>query len=131
MEGYKEPVLLEQATPEQKQAFQEEKAKIKRLRHGPGAQIFYRPDNSVMCKYEGHWDRDLKHGKGILTYPDQSVYVGELKKGIKHGKGRYVWSNGDSFDGRWKMNKMEGPGVFRRSGDVPFEGNLFLSQPYL
>ena len=77
-----------------------------------------------MCKYEGFWDRDNKHGKGITTYPDQSVFVGELKKGIKHGFGKYVWSNGDSYEGSWKNNKMEGAGIFRHVGDIPLEGNF-------
>jgi hypothetical protein len=77
-----------------------------------------------MCKYEGFWDRDLKHGKGITTYPDQSMFVGDLKQGIKHGRGKYVWSSGDSYEGGWKNNKMEGPGIFRHMGDGPLEGNF-------
>lgn len=77
-----------------------------------------------MCKYEGFWDRDQKHGKGITTYPDQSMYIGDQKNGIKYGRGKYVWSSGDSYEGGWKNNKMEGPGVFKHMGDAPLEGNF-------
>ena len=34
------------------------KAKISR--HGNGAQIFLRQDNTVLCKYEGEWIKDSK-----------------------------------------------------------------------
>ena len=28
------------------------------------------------------------HGKGTMTYPDRSTYVGEFKDGKRHGKGK-------------------------------------------
>lgn len=34
--------------------------KSKMLRHGNGAQIFLRQDNTVLCKYEGEWVQDAK-----------------------------------------------------------------------
>lgn len=36
MEDYTEPVLKEDPTEEERRDFQEEKASIKKLRHGPG-----------------------------------------------------------------------------------------------
>ena len=79
MEDYHEPKLEDfdgEDDDEKIRKLEAEKAKVKKKRHGVGVQIFYRPDNSIMCKYEGHWDRNQKHGLGITTYPDQSVYIG-------------------------------------------------------
>ena len=39
---------------------QEEVPKAKMFRHGNGAQIFLRQDNTVLCKYEGEWVKDIK-----------------------------------------------------------------------
>lgn len=63
---------------EQKLNYEKKKIEIKRLRHGVGVQVFYRPDNSIMCKYEGHWAKGKKLGQGVTTYPDQSVFVGKI-----------------------------------------------------
>ena len=49
---------------------------FKKKRHGTGAQIFLRPDGSVLCKYEGNWAAGLKDGDGVATYPDGSIYAG-------------------------------------------------------
>jgi len=40
----------------------QEKTKVKKMRHGVGIQLFYRPDDSIMCKYEGHWKLGKRHG---------------------------------------------------------------------
>lgn len=63
---------------DQKLEYEKQKAEIKRLRNGVGVQVFYRPDNSIMCKYEGHWSKGKKFGQGVTTYPDQSVFIGEF-----------------------------------------------------
>ena len=34
----------------------------------------------------------LKHGFGVCTYPDRSIYDGEWSKGLKHGSGIYLYS---------------------------------------
>lgn len=55
-----------------------ETGKVKRLRHGNGAQIFFRNDNTVLCKYEGEWVKDQKTGEGFTLYPDQGYYIGSF-----------------------------------------------------
>jgi hypothetical protein len=42
------------------------------------------------------------------TYPDGSVYVGEMKEEKKNGKGQMKYSNGDLYDGVWKDGKQHG-----------------------
>jgi MORN repeat len=85
---------------------------IRRIRHGIGVQLFGTTEENVMCKYEGHWKLDKKHGLGICTYPDKSVYNGNMVEDVRIGYGKYTWPNGDVYDGNWKEEKMEGGGKF-------------------
>lgn len=62
---------------DEKLGYERERREFKKLRHGVGVQVFYRPDNSIMCKYEGHWVKGKKCGQGVTTYPDQSVFIGK------------------------------------------------------
>lgn len=73
------------AVEEEVEDLKPKKPFYKRKRHGRGIQAFYRPDNTVMCKYEGHWSKDEKHGWGKIEYPDGSYYRGELEMGTKNG----------------------------------------------
>lgn len=91
---------------------QKDKGK-KKVRHGPGAQIFRASDGSVLCKYEGHWAMDTKDGEGMLSFPDGSIYAGTLKKDKKHGHGKFIWNNGDEYIGAWVEDRMEGFGTFK------------------
>ena len=98
--------------------------KPKMLRHGNGAQIFLRQDDTVLCKYEGEWKLDLKSGNGVTMYPDGAWYYGILNNEEKEGYGKYVWPNGDCFNGTWKNDRMDGPGVFIQSNGNRLEGSF-------
>ncbi len=37
---------------------EEAKAKHRRVRHGKGVQLFGTTEESVICKYEGRWEKD-------------------------------------------------------------------------
>ena len=47
--------------------------------------IFYYEDGS---KYEGMWEKNLRHGRGKYFYANQDVYDGEWRKGQRHGVGK-------------------------------------------
>ncbi len=97
-----EPELDEEGNPIKK------KKVYKMVRHGLGAQLFGASGNKYLCKYEGYWDRDKKHGEGKCTYPDNSVYWGDMKHDIRDGWGQFTWANGNQYEGQWKNNRMEG-----------------------
>ena len=88
----------------------------KKTRHGLGIQIFGLSSDSLICKYEGSWERDKKHGQGVCYYPDKSMYQGTFNHDIKDGYGKFTWSNGDVYDGNWKDDRMEGGGKFTHHG---------------
>lgn len=84
----------------------------KRVRHGVGVQIFFDQEGGVLCKYEGSWDRDRKHGEGRCYFPDKSFYFGQMKQDVMDGYGQYTWANGDVYQGNWKNGRFEGGGKF-------------------
>ena len=102
----------------------EDPERYTKKRQGAGVQIFHKPDNTIISKYEGMWVADKMQGEGVLLYPDQSLYAGKLVDGQRNGIGRYVWASGDTYDGNWKSNKMHGLGCFKKAGDLvmPYDG---------
>jgi len=128
VDDYKETQLTPEEVAhmslEQQREAAQKQVKYKRLRHGPGVQIFYKDDKTVLCKYEGYWEKDEKHGFGKMVYPDQSYYEGKLNKGIKQGFGKYSWPNGHSYEGRWADDKMDGPGIFFNENGTSMSGNF-------
>ena len=53
------------------------------------------------------------------TFPDGSVYEGQLRDGVPHGLGKQVYTKGETYEGEWKDNKMDGFGKFvARDGKV-------------
>ena len=61
-------------------------------------------------KYEGEWNNDKRHGKGILTSTpsnnNQNLilirYEGDFVNDKKEGKGFAIYSNGDKYEGEWR-----------------------------
>lgn len=96
--------------------------KVKLVKHGFGVYIYDDPTGT--CRYEGHWAKDQKNGKGVLKMKDGSVYEGQFKDGFYHDTGILKWANGDVYDGRWKKGRMEGPGQFRRSNGLNLKGSF-------
>ena len=43
----------------------------------------------------------MRHGKGTIIYPDESIYKGNMVKDKREGYGVYNSSNGDYYDGNW------------------------------
>lgn len=104
----------------------------KKFRNGLGVQMQYRSDGTIIAKYEGSWLKDKKHGFGIATYADKSVYYGSFKNDLREGKGTYRWSNGYAYEGEWKEDKMDGQGKFfnPKGGSIPstFRNNWMLNR---
>jgi hypothetical protein len=92
---------------------EEEKAKIKLVRHGIGCQLYGIDDVKCDCKYEGSWEFDKKKGKGCAHFQDGSIYQGEFTNDLFEGMGKFVWKAGHVYIGNWKKGKMEGIGEFK------------------
>jgi len=92
------------------------------------------------ARYEGQWERGLRHGHGELRdergsvykggfkdgecagigawhYADGSTYTGPMYRGLREGQGVYRSAIGDVYEGEWKADERSGYGV-----DVSGEG---------
>ncbi|GAA4823239.1 hypothetical protein GCM10023331_04610 [Algivirga pacifica] len=65
--------------------------------------------------YEGKWQDNLMHGRGVLHYADGSTYEGYFAYGKKHGYGVFTWADGDKYTGGFKEGKMHGRGVLEQT----------------
>jgi len=92
---------------------------VRRVRNGIGVQIYPNVGEDDICRYEGYWDMDQMNGIGKCTYPDKSIYNGNLRNGVKDGYGKFIWPNGDTYDGNWKDGRIEGGGKF-----IHHDGNV-------
>ena len=72
----------------------------------PGAfgETYTFPDGSV---YEGQLRDGVPHGLGKQVYPNGSTYEGGWKAGLRDGFGKYVWPDGTIYEGGWKDDKYD------------------------
>lgn len=82
---------------------------LNNLRHGVGVIIF--PDGT---KYDGEWKNDMKHGKGTLT-DRTGRYVGAFRDDMPHGKGVFTSIvDNSTIEGDW----VDGVGPLDRAKDI-------------
>ena len=68
-------------------------------------------------KYVGEFQRNRRHGHGVLTYVSGDKYIGEFKDDNRNGQGTLDFADGDKYVGTFKDNKFHGQGIFtQRSG---------------
>lgn len=53
----------------------------------------------------GEYKDDVKHGEGVLTWPDGRKYEGTFKNGRMHGIGLWYELDGSIRKGEWQMGK--------------------------
>ena len=101
--------------------------KFRRIRHGLGINWYGRTEGEgTLCRYEGHWDRDKKHGEGFLVFPDGSTYQGSFKNDIIEGYGLFMWKHkGHKYEGNWRDGRMEGGGEFTHASGAKYKGSFF------
>lgn len=72
--------------------------------------------------YEGQVERGLKHGQGIYTWQDGTIYKGQWKKDQEHGYGEKKFANGDRYVGLWENGLFSGSGNYHWSDGSYYEG---------
>ncbi|WP_199621331.1 HAD-IIIA family hydrolase [Paenibacillus alkalitolerans] len=73
-------------------------------------------------KYEGQLVRGLKHGQGIYTWKDGTVYIGFWSKDLEDGYGEKKFANGDIYRGYWKNGAFDGEGTYIWKDGETYEG---------
>jgi hypothetical protein len=67
--------------------------------------------------YDGHWENNMKTGKGIMRYLGGDCYNGDWKNDKMNGKGLMKYQNGDSYIGDWYNNNKHGKGLYTCYGN--------------
>merc|ERR1719247_2762872 len=88
------------------------------MKHGQGVLFFPNGDS-----YQGGWLNDQRDGNGTLN-ENGAVYMGQWKGGVRHGIGKEVWADGNSYEGEYINNLKHGIGTFHSSVGR-FEGEWF------
>lgn len=98
----------------------------KMARHGYGVNFYGKTEGrDILCKFEGQWEKNLKHGRGFMAYPDGSEYKGQFKKDQMEGYGKFVWAQkGHIYEGNWMNSRMEGGGEFTHASGNTLQGNF-------
>nr|XP_055072519.1 alsin isoform X1 [Misgurnus anguillicaudatus] len=81
------------------------------------------------ASYDGRWLSGKPHGKGILKWPDGTVYCGTFKNGLEDGFGDYMMPNKtfntfERYQGQWKEGKMNGFGTYWYASGEVYEGSF-------
>lgn len=81
-------------------------------------------------KYDGEWlvGKDVRHGKGVLTWIDGSIYEGWFKHGKACEKGRMIHSGGEVYEGDWLGDKAHGFGKYMFIDGSTYEGEWSMNQ---
>jgi hypothetical protein len=94
------------------------------LKQGKG-KIIYNDDESGGYYYDGYWDKNQYHGKGLIVYLDEDhdwlgEYDGNWRNGKKHGEGiEKKISNGLTtiYDGTWKNDDFRKGTIITQDSD--------------
>lgn len=89
------------------------------VRHGVGT--FVNGPES----YEGQWENDQMHGRGVYHFATGARYEGEFQSNLFHGVGVYQWADGASYDGAWHASRMHGQGAYVDKDGVAWRGRFF------
>lgn len=67
--------------------------------------------------------RRLIMSRGKHTYPDGSIYEGDIEGGKRHGQGIWVKTDGTKYSGQWKNDKPDGQGTITWPDGRRYSGN--------
>lgn len=76
----------------------------------------------------GEEERRVKHGKGIMRWPDGKQYEGDFKFDNMDGEGSMSWPDGAMYVGQYRNNLKEGIGKLTFPDGSRFEGNFYRGQ---
>jgi len=64
----------------------------------------------------------IKHGYGILIWPDGAKYEGMFENDKSCGRGKYYHIDGDIYEGEWDNDMANGNGKYIHSSGSKYEG---------
>ncbi len=85
------------------------------------------------ARYEGEvleQNPAIRHGRGVLIWPDGTRYEGQFLNGYQQGYGRLIEANQDFYEGNWLKNMRHGSGDYIPLTGVKYSGNWIANQKH-
>ena len=104
--------------------FKEAEAKETLLKHyEANAPIESRKHNyTTGAIYTGTWKGGMRHGKGLMIWPDGARYDGNWSFNWACGQGKFIHTDGDTYEGEWANNKANGQGTYQNVKGARYVG---------
>ena len=67
-------------------------------------------------------ERNQKHGRGIQTWIDGSIYEGYWMNDKANVLGKLIHADGDIYEGGWLDDRADGTGTYFHEGGAKYEG---------
>jgi hypothetical protein len=80
--------------------------------------------------YTGQFKNNVRHGQGILKYPNGDVYDGMWKNNQMYGNGILTYANGDYFSGEFVDGKINGHGILKYKNNNVYNGEFLNNLPH-
>ena len=74
-------------------------------------------------RYIGHWENDVKMGKGTMVYANGQTYTGNWENDKKVGEGTMQYANGDKYTGHWENDVKVGEGEMQYANGDKYTGH--------
>lgn len=62
--------------------------------------------------YLGDWHDNMMHGEGTYRWGDGRMFMGQYLDDKKSGNGIYLWADGRAYNGDWLGGKQHGIGFY-------------------
>lgn len=93
-------------------------------------QYFQRRLNNVPTVYQGQWQSNCKHGKGIMHFIDGSKYEGDFEYDEIHGKGKFFYQSGEYYIGQFSCGIQHGSGALYTMNDAKIYDGKWLDNRF-
>ncbi|KAJ9470717.1 Phosphatidylinositol 4-phosphate 5-kinase 7 [Diplonema papillatum] len=74
------------------------------------------------ARYTGDVVNGVREGRGIMTYANGEVYIGEWSAGRREGRGVYYYADDTIYDGEWSADTANGRGACRYPSGNVYDG---------
>ena len=72
--------------------------------------------------FRGGWQGNVRHGHGMMTYPDGRIYEGQWVEDSREGFGTLTYPGvSRQYAGDWEADKRDGYGVMLYGQDSSYE----------
>jgi hypothetical protein len=80
--------------------------------------------------YDGEFERNRPHGRGISRYPLGQIYNGDWQNGQYYGSGKYTTLDGVEYNGGFVCGRRHGHGTLSFPSGLIYEGDFFDGKPH-